>query len=66
VKVVSGIYLTQETLLQLDVLPMVTGYQRFWVQMFDLGHFPPKNFPLQFARPWTQDGQQVLISTRKM
>jgi hypothetical protein len=66
VKVVSGIYLTQETLLRLDVLPMVTGYQRFWVQMYDLAHFPPKNFPLQFVRPWTQDGQQVVVSSRKL
>jgi len=66
VKVISGIYLTQETLLNLEVLPMVTGYQRFWVQMFDLAHFPPKDFPLQYARPWTQDGEQVLISSRKM
>lgn len=65
VKVVSGIYLTQETLLRQEVLRMVTGYQRFWMQMFDLQHFPPPNFPMQFARPWTPDGQQVLISNRR-
>jgi hypothetical protein len=65
VKVVSGIYLTQETLLRQDVLQMVTGYQRFWMQMFDLAHFPPSTFPLQIARPWTPDGQQVLITNRR-
>ena len=65
VKVVSGIYLTQETLLRQDVLQMVTGYQRFWMQMFDLAHFPPSTFPLQIARPWTPDGQQVLISNHR-
>ena len=65
VKVISGIYLTQETLLRQDVLQMVTGYQRFWMQMFDLAHFPPPNFPLQTARPWTPDGQQVLITNRR-
>jgi hypothetical protein len=64
VKRVSGIYLTQETLLQQDVLEMVSGYQRYWIQMFDLQHFPPANFPLQFTRPLTPDGQQVLISDR--
>jgi len=65
VKVVSGIYLTQETLAGMNVLEMVTGYERFWAQMFDLAHFPPKNFPLQFARPWTPDGQQVLITNKR-
>jgi 4-amino-4-deoxy-L-arabinose transferase-like glycosyltransferase len=66
VKVMSGIYLTQETLSAQDVLQMITGYQRFWIQMFDLKTFPPPKFPLQIARPWTPDGQQVLITNRKM
>jgi hypothetical protein len=66
VKVVSGIYLTQQTLLDQEVLQMVMGYQRFWIQMFDLAHFPPPTFPLHFARPWTRDGQQVLISNRRL
>jgi hypothetical protein len=65
VKVVSGIYLTQETLLRQNVLEMVSGYQRYWIQMFDLQHFPPANFPLQITRPLTPDGQQVLISDRR-
>src|ERR1017187_270594 len=65
VKLVSGIYLTQETLQQQKVLDMVSGYQRYWIQMFDLQRFPPANFPLQFARPLTPDGQQVLISNRR-
>jgi hypothetical protein len=66
VKVMSGIYLTQATLSAQDVLQMITGYQRFWIQMFDLKTFPPPKFPLQIARPWTPDGQQVLITNRKM
>jgi hypothetical protein len=66
VKVMSGIYLTQETLSAQDVLQMITGYQRFWIQMFDLKTFPPPKFPLQIARPWTPDGQQVLITNRKI
>jgi hypothetical protein len=49
-----------------DVLQMITGYQRFWIQMFDLKTFPPPKFPLQIARPWTPDGQQVLITNRKI
>jgi len=57
--------LTQETLLQQKMLDMVSGYQRYWVQMFDLQHFPPPSFPLQFGRPLTPDGQQVLISNRR-
>ncbi|HVM62246.1 MAG TPA: glycosyltransferase family 39 protein [Verrucomicrobiae bacterium] len=65
VKVISGIYLTQQTLMAQDALQMITGYQRFWIQMFDLKTFPPKNFPLPVARAWTPDGQQVLISNRK-
>ncbi len=65
VKVVSGIYLTQETLLQQKVLDMVSGYQHYWIQMFDLQHFPPRNFPLQVTRPLTPDGQQVLLSNRR-
>ena len=65
VKRVSGIYLTQETLLRQNVLEMVSGYQRYWIQMFDLQHFPPKDFPLQYTRPLTPDGQQVLISDRR-
>ena len=64
VKHVSGIYLTQETLLHQKVLEMVSGYQRFWIQMFDLQHFPPASFPLTVGRPLTPDGQQVLISNR--
>jgi hypothetical protein len=66
VKVVSGIYLTQETLRGEDALQMITGYQRFWVQMFDLNVFPPPKFPLPIGRPWTPDGQQVLITNRKL
>src|SRR5882724_8351467 len=65
VKRASGIYLTQETLLQQKVLDMVSGYQRYWIQMFDLQRFPPRDFPLQFTRPLTPDGQQVLISDRR-
>ncbi|HTS16222.1 MAG TPA: glycosyltransferase family 39 protein [Verrucomicrobiae bacterium] len=66
VKVMSGIYLTQQTLTTENALEMITGYQRFWTQMFDLKVFPPKSFPMQFAQPWTMDGQQVLISDRKL
>lgn len=66
VKVISGIYLTQETLRGEDALQMITGYQRFWIQMFDLNVFPPRKFPLPIARPWTPDGQQVLITNRKL
>ena len=33
--------------------------------MFDPQHFPPQNFPLEFARPLTPDGQQILISNRR-
>jgi len=66
VKTMSGIYLTQQTLSSEDVVQMITGYQFFWTQMYDLKHFPPKNFPLQVARPWTPDGQQVLITNRKL
>jgi len=65
VKRASGIYLTQETLLQQKVLDMVSGYQRYWIQMFDLQRFPPRDFPLQYTRPLTPDGQQVLISNRR-
>jgi hypothetical protein len=65
VKVASGIYLTQETLLRQSVLETASGYQRFWIQMFDPQHFPPQNFPLEFARPLTPDGQQILISNRR-
>jgi len=64
VKVVSGIYLTQETLMQQKVLDMVSGYQHYWIQMFDLAHFPPRDFPLPVARPRTPEGQQVLLSNR--
>ena len=65
VKTMSGIYLTQQTLSSLDVVQMITGHQLFWTQMYDLKHFPPRDFPLQVGRPWTADGQQVLISNRK-
>ena len=61
VKVITGIYLTQQTLLQQGVLDMVKGYQRFWIQLFQP---PPPNFPLQVFQPLTPDGQQVLISNR--
>lgn len=64
VKLISGIYLTQQTLLQQGVLDVIAGHQRFWIQMFQ----PPQNwnpqFPLQFFRPVSPDGQQVLISNR--
>ncbi len=58
---VSGIYLTQATLQNLTVVEMLTGRQRFWIQMFQP---PPPDFPLQFYRPLTPDGQQVLIGNR--
>jgi hypothetical protein len=61
VRAISGIYLTQATLLQQDALEMIMGYQRFWLEMFPR---PSPELPLQYFRPLTPDGQQVLISNR--
>jgi 4-amino-4-deoxy-L-arabinose transferase-like glycosyltransferase len=58
---IAGIYLTQATLQQLQVMDMITGYQKFWLDRY---RPPPANFPLQFFRPLTPDGQQVLLSNR--
>jgi hypothetical protein len=60
-RTISGIYLTQATLQQQDALAMITGYQRFWLEMFPK---PSPDLPLQYFRPLTPDGQQVLISNR--
>jgi hypothetical protein len=61
VQVIAGIYLTQATLQQIQVPEMVTGYQKFWLDKY---RPPPPGFPLQFFRPLTPDGQQVLLSNR--
>jgi hypothetical protein len=64
VRTINGVYLTQATLKQQGVLEMITGYQRFWLGLYDLSHGVPASFPLQFPRPMTPDGQQVLLSNR--
>jgi hypothetical protein len=47
--------------MQQDALEMITGYQRFWLEMFPK---PSPDLPLQYFRPLTPDGQQVLIANR--
>ncbi len=61
---IAGIYLTQKTLSEPNVLEWVGGYHRFWIGFF--GSRPPPGFPLQESRGLTPDGQQILISNRPM
>jgi hypothetical protein len=61
VRVISGIYLTQATLEQQDVLEMLSGYQQEWLLMFQR---PDPSLPLRVSRPVTRDGEQVLITDR--
>jgi hypothetical protein len=61
IRVISGVYLTQATLEQQDVLEMLSGYQQEWLLMFQR---PDPNLPLRITRPMTRDGEQVLITDR--
>jgi hypothetical protein len=63
VRVIAGIYLTQETLTQMNILQLITGRQLFWAQLFRMP--PPAEFPLQVVHALPPDGQQVLISNRQ-
>ena len=61
--VISGVYLTPETLLRQDMLQTYSSFQEFWVKKYrpDI----PLDLPLQVRRPMTSDGLQVLISDRE-
>jgi hypothetical protein len=61
VRIISGIYLTQETMLQATVVETMSGYQQDWLLMF---RRPDPALPLPIFRPLTPDGQQILITDR--
>jgi hypothetical protein len=61
VNLISGVYLTQEILMQSVIPEIAKGQRSFWTQMYEP---PKKDFPLQFSRPLTLDGQQILLSNR--
>jgi hypothetical protein len=61
IQFISGIYLTQEILMEEVVPEIASGRRSFWTKMYE----PPKaGFPLQVSRPLTRDGQQILLSDR--
>lgn len=62
--VFDGIYLTQQTFMSMRVVDLITGFQRYWVDKFDLTRPVPESFLLKYRRPLTADGGQVLISSR--
>lgn len=64
--VATGIYLTQVTLLEPQILDLASGKQDYWLTMFQ--KLPP-NFPLQVFEVFpqsieVQQGPQILISNR--
>ena len=62
VRVVSGMYLTQETLQRESVLEEWLGQEVFLLRLFQPP--PPPGFPLQSYRAMTPDGEQALLSNR--
>lgn len=62
VRVITGMYLTQETLEQKTILEEWLGEERFLLRLFQPS--PPSGFPLQSYRPMTPDGEQILLSNR--
>ncbi len=63
VRIVSGLYLTQETLQRKLVLEEWLGQEQFILRLFQPP--PPAGFPLQVYRSVTPDGEQVLLSNRQ-
>jgi hypothetical protein len=65
VRLITGIYLTEATLQQAGPVEMLTGYQHFWVRLYNPP--PPPNFPLQSWQklpiPLPQ-AQHILLSNR--
>jgi len=62
VRLVTGVYLTQETLEQKKVLEEWLGQDHFILRLFQPP--PPEGFPLRVYRAMTPDGEQVLLSNR--
>jgi len=62
VRIISGVYLTQETLERRKVLEEWLGQDQFILRLFQPP--PPEGFPLRIYRAMTPDGEQVLLSNR--
>lgn len=62
VRLISGVYLTQETLERRKVLEEWLGQEHFVLRLFQPP--PPEGFPLRVYRAMTPDGEQVLLSNR--
>jgi hypothetical protein len=62
VRMISGVYLTQETLERKMVLEEWLGQDQFILRLFQPP--PPAGFPLQLYRAMTPDGEQVLLNSR--
>ncbi len=58
---ISGIYMTQQTLLELKVGQIVKGYQQYWLTKYD-PRMKPKDM---YFRTLTKDGEQILLSNRQ-
>jgi len=62
IRVISGVYLTQETLERRKVLEEWRGQEQFVLRLFQPP--APEGFPLRGYRPMTPDGEQILVSNR--
>ncbi|MCG3149141.1 MAG: hypothetical protein PCFJNLEI_02600 [Verrucomicrobiae bacterium] len=58
---VAGVYLTQQTHLNLRLIDVVVGYQQFWLNLYQR---PNPNLPLKAFAPLMPRGEQVLLSDR--
>ncbi|MEI6083974.1 MAG: glycosyltransferase family 39 protein [Verrucomicrobiota bacterium] len=58
---VAGIYLTQQTHMDMQLMDVVVGYQQFWLNLYQR---PNPNLPLKALAPLLPRGEQVLLSGR--
>jgi hypothetical protein len=57
----AGIYLTQQTHLDMRLIDVVVGYQQFWLNLYQR---PNPALPLKSLAPLLSRGEQVLLSDR--